>query len=360
MERNYAMDFIKGVGLLLVATLHISIFSQNHWFANWFMNTSMRFVVPFFFLTSGYLLFKKLQVSENKEKVFSNYLRRIGSYYLVGFVVCYAFDYFVTMPIWKMPSVFFRGYVSGNFWSDFLYYGMCHSSGFHLWFLIAMFWAGVILFLTCRKELRHIKMLTIIAFFIHIIGLFGKTQAYSQFFEIPLYPREAVFFGLFYMSLGGLWAYEGINVKKYITTNNIGWAVVVFLGLQLAERSVLVLPLHLPFGEYWGEYFITTIPLTMLLFQYALDRGDKFKTNILTKIGQKSIGVYMLHAIGINIIYMLLERINPELISNPVVQIGHAIGSIVIAYLLYSCFLKLQGIVKKRNLSNDKIDMCTK
>ena len=81
MERNYAIDFIKGVGLILVAALHIHIFGDAHWFAHWFINTSMRFVVPFFFVTSGYLLFKKLQVSENREKVFLKYVVRSAQYY---------------------------------------------------------------------------------------------------------------------------------------------------------------------------------------------------------------------------------------------------------------------------------------
>lgn len=347
MERNYGIDFIKGVGLILVAALHIGIFSDTHWFPHWFVNTSMRFVVPFFFLTSGYLLFKKLQVSENKGKILLGNSIRIFRYYLVGFGICFAFDYFITRPLWQMPSVFFKGYMSGSFLGDFLYYGMLHASGFHLWFLLAMFWTGVILLVTCRKDLRNIKMLTLVALVIHLIGLFGKTQPYSQFFEIPLFPRDAVFYGLFYICLGGLWACGGINVKKYIPTQKIGWGILLFFALQLGERSALVLGMKLPWGEYWGEYFITTIPLTMLLFQYALDHSKKFKNNIMTKMGEKSIGVYILHVIGINLVYLVLWENHRELLKNPVIQVIQVIVSVGLAYITYSYYLKIYDMMKK-------------
>lgn len=348
MERNYMIDFIKGSGLILITALHIHIFGNEHWFIHWFFNTTMRFVVPFFFLASGYLLFTKLQGSPHKEKVLLKYVIKIVQYYVVGFVICFTFDYFVITPLWDLSGVFFKGYMSGSFWGDFLYYGMCHMSGFHLWFLLAMFWAGIVLLISCRKKLENIKMLTIVAFIIHLIGLFGITQPYSQFFSINLYPRDGAFYGLFYMSLGGLWACGGINIKKYIPRGKILWSILLFFMLQLGERSALVLGRNVVWGEYWGEYFITTIPLTMLLFQYALDHGGQFKNNIITKLGQKSIGVYMLHVIGINIFYCLLQEINAELIDNPVIQIIQVIGSVTFAYLLYVYFMMFYEMIKKR------------
>ena len=229
-------------------------------------------------------------------------------------------------------------------------------SGFHLWFLLAMFWSGVILFVCCRKKIQNIKIVTIVAFGIHLIGLFGITQPYSQFFLIDLYPRDAVFYALFYMSLGGLWSCGGINVKKYIPKEKIKWFIVLFFALQLGERSALVLGMKVTWGEYWGEYFITTIPLTMLLFQYALDHAGKFKNNLVTKIGQKSIGVYILHMIGINITYSILQAINKELLKNPIVQISQVILGIGFAYIVYVYFLKGYYVVKKRIQVPVKID----
>ena len=354
MERNHAIDFVKGFGLLLVAALHITVFYEYSHVANWVINTSMRFVVPFFFLTSGYLLFKKLQKTEEKQKVFQKYLMRISMYYLGGFVVCYAFDYFVTTPIWNIPNIFFRGYMSGNFWGDFLYYGLGHMSGFHLWFLLAMLWAGIIIFLTCRNNINNIKLVTVIALVIHFIGLFGKTQSYSQFFELPIYPRDGLFFALFYMALGGFWAMGGINLKKYIPTKYTVWAIAAFLGLQLLERSILVLPLNLPFGEYWGEYLISTIPLTMVIFHYALEHGEKFKNNMFTKVGEKSIGVYITHAMAINITYMILEQIDPMLYKNPIAQIVQLIVIYGLAYYSYLAFLSIPFSSKKKKVSSPK------
>lgn len=357
MGRNYAIDFVKGVGLFLIAALHITIFGQFHEPSNWVVNTSMRFVVPFFFLTSGYLLFKKLQKSENKQKIFQRYVLRVLKYYLAGFTLCYAFDYFVMAPLWEMPSVFFRGFVSGSFWSDFLYYGMLHVSGFHLWFLIAMFWAGIVIFLACRKDIKKIKQVAFIALGIHLIGLFGMTQPYSQFFVVPIFPRDGLFFGLFYMSLGGLWAVDGINVKKYVPSQYMGWAILLCFVLQLVERSVLVFGMKTPVGQFWGEYFITTIPLTILLFQYALDNGDKFKHNVFTKVGEKSIGVYIFHAIAINITYIVLAEINRDLYQNPFVQVGQVFVIIAMAYAFHLVYLKLGAWMRKFKKIEPKSDI---
>lgn len=357
MGRNYAIDFMKGIGLFLIAALHINIFGQFHWLSNWVVNTSLRFVVPFFFLVSGYLLFKKLQKSENKPNVFQRYVLRILTYYLAGFALCFAFDYLVIMPLWQMPSVFFKGYVSGTFWSDFLYYGMVHMSGFHLWFLISMFWAGIVIFLVCRKDIHKIKRVVFIALLIHLIGLFGMTQPYSQIFALPFFPRDGLFFGLFYMSLGGFWAIGGINVKKYVPSQYIGWAIALCFVLQLAERSALVFGMKAPWGQYWGEYFVMTIPLTMLLFQYALDHGDQFKHNMFTKVGGKSIGVYIFHLIALNITYIVLAALNMKIHQAPLMQVGQVIVIIVMAYTFYLVYLKLGAWMSRFKAIEPKRDI---
>lgn len=338
MGRNYAIDFVKGIGLLLVAALHITIFGQFHWAANWIVNTGMRFVVPFFFLASGYFLFMKLKKSGNRQEILGRYALRILKYYLIGFVICYCFDYFVLAPLWKMPEVFFRGYMSGSFWSDFLYYGLCHMSGFHLWFLLAMFWAALVILLVCRKDIHKIKFVFWAALFLHAVGLFGMTQPYSRFFAMPMFPRDALFFSLFYMSLGGMWALGGVKVEKYLPEKYSVWIIAGLFILQLAERSLLII--GVPWGEYWGEYFITTVPLTMALFQYALVNGQKFKNNIFTRVGEKSVGVYILHAIAINITYTGLHYIGAEIQQNPLLQIGQVFVIIALAYIFYVAFLK--------------------
>lgn len=340
MQRNFAIDFIKGIGLFLIAALHLNLFGGYDRSANWLVNTGVRFAVPFFFLASGYFLFQKLRGSENKTVVFKNYIFRVLKYYFIGLFVCFAFDYFILMPLWEMPRVFFRGYVSGNFWSDFLYYGLVHMSGFHLWFLLAMFWSGLILFLVCCGDLSRVKPLAAVAFLLHVIGLFGMTQPYSQFVEIPLFPRDAAFYGLFYMSLGGVWAMGGLP-GKYIPGKYALSAVFVFFLLQLAERSALVFGMGAPQGRYWGEYFVMTIPLTAALFRYALENGEKFKNNVVTKIGSKSVGVYILHLIALNITYSLLHFAGWDLQRHPFWQVVQVLAVIFLSYVFYLAFLKI-------------------
>lgn len=351
MERNYAIDWVKGVGLLLVAAMHSNIYGEFNWFANWLVNTEMRFVVPFFFLSSGYLLFQKIERSNDAGRVLRGYIAKIAQYYLLLVVVCYLFDYLVIVPLWELPAVFFRGFMTESFWGDFLYLGLMHMSGFHLWFLLAMLWSGVILYAVCRKRKERVRQVCVAALVLHVIGLFGITQPYSQFLAVPVYPRDALFFGLFYISLGGVWALYGMPVRRYIPQRHTLAAIVILFALHLAERSALVLPLKLEWGELWGEYFITTLPLTMLIFQYALDHGQQGKNSLFSKVGQKSIGVYGLHVIALNTLTIGLEAIQEGLRLHPLAQTIQAFLTIALAYGLYMLLLSVydegKGLVRR-------------
>jgi surface polysaccharide O-acyltransferase-like enzyme len=353
MNRNHAIDFIKGISLLFIAGLHINIFNNINNAANFSFNTIMRFAVPFFFLTSGYLLFQKLKKSVNVQQILITYILRITKYYVVGLLGGFFLDRFVFSLITKAPFVYLSsvnyrpGFTSGTFLGDLLYYGLGILSGIHLWFLIAMVWSAIMIFLFCRKNVANIRILTGIALVIHVVGLFGLTQPYSHFAALPLYTRDGVFFGLFYMCLGGFWAMYGMDVKKYIPSKWILPAIFLFSLLQIAERAAMVFPFNEPWHANWGEYFITTIPLTVILFQYALDNSTRFANNLFTKIGEQSIGVYILHLAIIRTIRIVTNEVlqKPELWQNIWFQLAVPVVTIAVAYLVYTLFLQLSRMI---------------
>lgn len=355
MSRNHAFDFIKGFGLLLIAGLHINLFLGINDTAVFVFNTVMRFAVPFFFVASGYLLFKKLKKCENAKPILSAYIQRIAQYYIIGLCVCFLFDYFITRPILN-PPYFFRssinylsGFTSGNFFGDFIYYGLGVPSGIHLWFLIAMVWSAVAIFIFCYKNPANIKTLTGISLLFYILGLFGISQPYSHIAALPFYPRDAVFFGLFYLCLGGYWAMYGLNIKKFIPGKWLFPAVLFFSGLQLAERAGILFAFDVPRSD-WGEYFLTTIPLTIMLFQYALENGNRFANNWFTRVGENSIGVYILHMPVIRIIRIFTDKVIevPWLWQTLWFQLVVPVITIAVTYCLYMFFLKFKNMLFKK------------
>lgn len=76
MERNYAIDFFKGLAIYFVVLIHTNPFTGARLFGiegeriDFVIDTVARFAVPLFFAVSGYLLASKMSASSNPTKLF--------------------------------------------------------------------------------------------------------------------------------------------------------------------------------------------------------------------------------------------------------------------------------------------------
>lgn len=307
MKRNTALDFFKGIAILLVVALHAAPL-WPYPVPNFILNTVMRFAVPLFFVTSGYLLFNKIKYKEDFGNSLKKYSFSILKYYAIAMALLLGADY-----------LFFKTQMGGFFETlklkDFIYYGVNSTDTFHLWYLIANFWAGLIIWITCRKNLNNIKKVVIVAFIIHIIGMFIGNQPLNFGKDTFMYQREGLFYGLFYLSLG---CFIGLNpsfLNKIFKKGSSIKLILLFSLAQLLERAILVFTRfdyvkdYNPSMNYWGEYFFFTIPLTLAMLKYALDNGDKFKNNFFTKAGQRSLWIYILHVPFITLSWVVLSKI---------------------------------------------------
>ncbi len=353
--RNSAIDFIKGIAILTVIALHTNYLGEISLAGTFIFNTFMRFAVPFFFVVTGYFLFNKLKKSQNKDKVLKTYIKRSLLLYVSSLTLCMLVDYFVIYPLWQVD--FYIGNVTDiiSGITAFAYYGVETFSSFHLWFLVAMFWAAVIISIVCRKNLNNIKAVLFVSFIIHIIGLFGLTQPLNLYINLPLNPRDGIFFALFYMALGAYFALYGLNTEKFVKNKNLAFTVILCFVLLFVERYILVLPNfnyetldRLTYQSNWGEYFITLIPLIIFIFKYALVNGDKFKENFITKVGNKSIGVYVVHLIVLNLISSLIYSIRFGEVIDGIIHIVMPMIILVISYYIYVLYLHLKNKVLNR------------
>jgi surface polysaccharide O-acyltransferase-like enzyme len=306
MERNYAIDFIKFFAILAVVIIHT--FPSDHQLGFFIIDNFSRFAVPFFFAASGYLFGLKVINNPKSSVYFKGYLIKILKIY-VSWLMFYIF--YDVLRIFMGDgndkhelSKYFEGLTALNL----IYYGQ-GTSGYQLWFVISLAWSIAVLYLFFR--LKKITLLLILGLCLNIIGLFG--QSYSIFFEIPVITRDAIFIGLFYTTVGFWFAFalpfqqsRKLNKKTYFYLFCFFSAIQAYEGYWL-ERVL---------SAKHGEYFLSTIFLTVFLFLFTFNNQQLGKGLLITKIGGNALGIYAIHVSFIDIVDILLNTLGLKHVSH--------------------------------------------
>ena len=89
VKKQYAaVDIAKYVSALLVVCIHTFPFIDiNEMLNTYFIQTICRLAVPFFFMISGYFLFRKIHNEEEDKDVLKKYLFRLLKIYLIWTVI---------------------------------------------------------------------------------------------------------------------------------------------------------------------------------------------------------------------------------------------------------------------------------
>jgi surface polysaccharide O-acyltransferase-like enzyme len=348
MKRNYAIDYIKFYAIFAVLLIHAGPFEETSllgidgYYIDFAIDTLSRFSVPFFFISSGYLFGKKITSNRDMSIYFSKYTSKLVKIFVCWFTFYFLYDLvvkilFQSFNILSMSEIL--AYVKESIHLEVFFYG--ESSGYQLWYLAALVWSIVILFIFAN--INRLNLLLLISLILHLAGLFG--QSYSGLISLPFDTRDGIFFGLFYTTLGAYISNHQevierfllkVNPKSFITM------LVVSSFLLLAERSITVFLFE---GEI-GDYFIFTLPITLSLFLLALYKPELGKGSLFTKIGAESVGIYVIHVFFIKVIKLIVD-INQfswvyetfiwNLIFTPLV--------LVLSYTSYSALQKLKRII---------------
>ena len=172
----------------------------------------------------------------------------------------------------------------------------------HLWFLTALFWSIGIIYIFIKNN--KIKELLIISFLLNIVGLFGNS--YRGIWYLPITSRNALFFGLFYCTIGACFAYYEREIRKGIASfggTRFAQLFWIFCILQMIERYILV--------RYFGgsmdyEFFVSTIPLSVSLFLWGIENNRRPEKTWIANIGENTLGIYIIHYFWIGIITDIL------------------------------------------------------
>lgn len=241
------IDLVKFICAYMVCTIHIKpinigagdpyIFTTINFYVQQYL---CRLAVPFFFVTSGFLLYRKIDLLNPDGGRIKNY----------------------TLKLFRLFGI----------WSFLLFIGM---KG-HLWYLGALVLAVVIIYMLLKKgvSLRWIIVLAVIAYVIGMLGdnyhditvalrNFTLIDYLVAFYEkVFLTTRNGVFFAPIYIVMGILFAHKRIVMKT--RTAVIGFAV--SMALLLVEIYLLKHFMHMK--NY--NMAIMHLPVIFFLFYIAL------------------------------------------------------------------------------------------
>lgn len=210
MNRTYypAMDAVKLVCAVMIVFIHIAPLESVDGRLNSFLvNCLCRIAVPFFFISSGFLLFRKMRPDAVDFGIIGRYLRRIFRLYMIWSAVY--FPYTALQMYWDRKNALpiFLGWLKN----------MVFSAGFgFLWYLPATIVAVALVAFLLK---RGMKLRTVIAVgvLLYIIGLFGQSwyglvaglpfpqgfvDAVKTVYSVIGTTRNGVFEGMVFVALG--------------------------------------------------------------------------------------------------------------------------------------------------------------
>ncbi|WP_419880847.1 acyltransferase [Peribacillus sp. B-H-3] len=325
--RNYAIDYIKFYSIFAVVVIHT--FPLDHLAGFYMLDALSRFAVPFFFMSSGYLFGRKITRSKSTETYFIKYLMKLLSIYALWFLFYCIYDISVLFMTHHGAEATddILHYLDDFALLDLLYYGK-GTSGYQLWFLPALVWSIFILYIFFR--LKKIHLLILASLILNLAGLLG--QSYTMFYKMPIPTRDALFFGLFYSTLGFFIASHKDKInKKRMAIKIYVLLFSCFAVLQVIEAYLLDRKLS---GSH-GEYFISTIFLTASLFIFVLQYNQHGKNLFVTKIGADSLGIYVIHVFFLNLVNLYLQTAGLKMSENFIWSLFETLFVFFISFYVY-------------------------
>ncbi|WP_226678092.1 acyltransferase family protein [Mesobacillus jeotgali] len=145
---------------------------------------------------------------------------------------------------------------------------------------------------------------------------------------------------LFYTVMG-FWLASVHTWRKY-NARTYFYFFCFFTILQVLEG----LWLQKELGSKHGEYFFSTIFLTLFLFLYALSNPNLGKGFMITRIGGNSLGIYTIHIFFIDIIDIFFRRIGLEQSTHNLLQnLVDAFLVFTLSYVAYQQLQKMKAIL---------------
>ena len=285
----YGIDIVKFIMAIFVVGVHTApLHSFSAELSYCFTDGLFRLAVPFFFISSSWLFFRKVDIGNIDDKKFFQYMKRLLIMYFIWTAV-YLFQIVKPVTITAICH-----YVRVD-WKYLFYFGSYNQ----LWYLLSSVIGMAIIYVLLKIRISP-KIVYGIALFFGMLGiicfsyrylLFGnlsdEKEALAKFFFTI---RQPLLFGFPMLATGMMLTKVNIRLKRKT-------AVILcmcFVGLALLERGVV------KFFDwvYVSDFSLFDIPMaTMLLYVSANLNLKEKKIYILLR--KSSILIYLIHPLFI-------------------------------------------------------------
>lgn len=304
IKNFYGIDVTKFICALLVVAIHIAPFGLNEKY-NWpnyiVQEYLARIAVPFFFISSGFLFFRKIDKdSFSMAKAFKHVLKLIRLYIIWTLI----YGYFI------IEDMKYRGQGMVRSILMFVKNFVLTGSYLHLWYLPAVIFAiSLILILLYKK--CPVEKIVIFAAIFYFMGLFA--QSYFGLIaplrkiewlwtilrltgKIINTTRDGLFEGFFFVGIGMLIAYKPICMK--FRSALIGFFISMIL---LFAETITV--------RYLGwnreqDMYVMLVPSTFFLF-YFVSHLELKEREVYINLRFMSNLIYYVHLLIRDIILIL-------------------------------------------------------
>lgn len=271
-ERNYCLDFIKGIACISVVFMHCEFPGT----LGTLVQCVSRFCVPYFFMVSGYFSYYENGRSFPAARKIKHILIIIAAstvFYLLFAAAKYLF-------LGESISV------SGKSVIFFLLFNKPFIIAGQLWFLFSLLYVYILYAITDKLKMQKIAYYLIPVLILvyislaqgcHIIGVSVANMIYRNF----------LIEGLAFFMLGHLIHRYRERITEKLSNELLVTVIVLSTLLCIPERYAV--------GRDFGVN-ICTFPQVTAIFIFAVRNGNIGQNNILTKFGKKySMLVYVIH-----------------------------------------------------------------
>lgn len=235
-KQFYSIDLMKFICAVLVVAIHVPPFQSINSVLDYGMEYYLtRLAVPYFFIASGYFLFRKTRQESFDKSIPFRYAFRIFKLYLIWEAI-----YFVPI-VYSTILQNGRGITFGILESirDFLFVGYVH-----LWYLLATVVAVLIITFLLMRKVSVGKILTL-GMFLYLVGLLGQSyfglirpleddpaiwQGLKLVQAIIGTTRDGLFEGVLFIGIGLLFAWKPVRMKFSQAVGGFVVSMLLFLG----------------------------------------------------------------------------------------------------------------------------------
>ncbi len=261
----------------MIVCIHTSpLASYDSRVNSFFVNCICRVAVPFFFISSGFLLFKRAGVSYVNGKTVKDYLKRILVLYLFWSAVYFPIT--AAQMYWS-HDLKTAGMILLNWLKNMIF-----TAGYgFLWYLPATIAAVAVVGLLLKKNVSVNKII-VTGFILYLIGLSGQTyyglvsgipfpqevkNFFSGFYDIIGTTRNGIFEGIIFIALGAR-----LSQKEHFGKFKDSFLMLIFSFALLSGEFVMVSKLGWRL-EY--DMYLFLIPCAYYLLKCALSLEGKLK-----------------------------------------------------------------------------------